>query len=423
MTSRRAVITGIGVYCPLGLDTNAYWSALTEGRSGVRPLTLFDASQYPITFGGELPGFDARKALSGKEERKALKMMARPIVVGVACASAAFADAGLAKGKLDPDRFGVEFGSSLIPTELDDLIYASLASSDGVPGNVDYAKWGKDGIPAIQPLWMLKYLPNMVACHTSIFHDARGPNNSITETDVAGLLAIGEAFRILQRDRADFFLCGAADSKLNMLSMARHCLFADLSRRNDDPARASRPFDRHRDGWVISEGAGVLALEELTHAQKRGARIEAELIGFGSAFDRDFSGDGIVRAARAAMAQAGVSVGEIDHINAHGQSTVDGDAWEARGISRLVGRDVPVFAAKSYFGCLSSAGAPVEIAASLLAMKHGTLPGTLNYETPDPACPVQVLREPRPVSRPCFLKLSMTELGQVAAAVFRRWDG
>lgn len=423
MALRRAVITGLGVHTPVGLDPAAYWAALTEGRSGVRPLTLFDASQYPVTFGGELPGFDPRKALAGKEERKALKMMARPITIGVSCASAAFADAGLAKGKLDPDRFGVEFGSSLIPTDLDDLVYASQLSSTGGPGDVDYAKWGKEGIPAIQPLWMLKYLPNMVACHTSIFHDARGPNNSITETDVAGLLAIGEAFRILQRDRADFFLCGASDSKLNTLSLARHCLFAELSKRNDAPEKACRPFDRGRDGWIVSEGAGVFGLEDLAHAQKRGARIDAEIIGFGSAFDRDFSGDGIVRAAGAALKQAGITTSELDHINAHGQSTIDGDAWEARGIAKLVGKDVTVFAPKSYLGCMSSAGAPAEIAASLLALRHGTLPATLNYDSPDPSCPIHVGKEPRPIAKPCFLKLSMTELGQVAAAVFRRWDG
>ncbi|MBX7104826.1 MAG: beta-ketoacyl-[acyl-carrier-protein] synthase family protein [Gemmataceae bacterium] len=423
MAARRAVITGIGVSTPLGLDAATYWAGLIEGRSGVRPLTLFDASQYPVTFGGELPGFEPRKALSGKEERKALKMMARPITIGVACASAAFADAGLAKGKLDPDRFGVEFGSSLIPTDLDDLTAAALASSSGVPGDVDYAKWGKEGIPAIQPLWMLKYLPNMVACHTSILHDARGPNNSITETDVAGLLAMGEAFRILQRDCADFFLCGASDSKLNILSLARHCLFADLSKRNAEPAKACRPFDRGRDGWVVSEGAGVFGLEELEHAKKRGARIDAELVGFGSAFDRDFSGDGILRAAKAALKQAGIEPSDLDHVNAHGQSTLDGDAWEARGIAKIVGRDVPVFAPKSYLGCMSSAGAPAEVAASILAFRHGTLPATLNYETPDPACPIQVSREPRPITKRYFLKLSMTELGQVGAAVFQRWEG
>jgi len=419
MASRRAVITGMGVFCPLGLEPGAVWSALSSGRSGVRPITLFDASTYPVPFGGELPDFNVKKYVIGKEPRKALKMMARPIEIGVACSNVTMADTNLDRSKLDSTRFGVEFGSSMIPTETDDLIAASKVGYGGHPGEVDYAKWGKESIPSIQPLWMLKYLPNMVACHTSIFHDAQGPNNSITETDVAGLQAIGEAFRILQRDGADFFLCGASDSKLNPLSLSRHCLFAPLSFRKDDPTKACRPFDRKRDGWVIAEGAGVFALEDFNHAKARGAKIYGEMLGFGAAFDRDRSGEGIGRAINAAMKEAGVKPSDIDHVNAHGQSTVDGDAWEARGINQIFGRDVPVFAPKSYMGSLSSAGGPVEIVCSLLAYQHGTLPPTLNYEEPDPACPVAVLREPRPIQKPCFIKISMTELGQVAAAVFK----
>jgi 3-oxoacyl-[acyl-carrier-protein] synthase II len=396
---------------------------MNAGQSGIRRIVNFDASQYVVKFGGELPGFDPRKALSGKEERKAIKMMARPIIIGVAGANAAMADAGVQKGQLDPDRFGVEFGSSLIPTDLDDVTFAAVAACEGTPGEVDFVKWGKEGIPTIQPLWMLKYLPNMVACHTSIFHDARGPNNSITQTDVAGLLAMGEAFRILQRDQADFFLTGAGDAKLNVLSLCRQCLFAELSRREDAPEKACRPFDQDRDGTVIGEGAGVFTLEELEHAKKRGAKIYGELVGFGSAFDRDFSGDGIVQAISAAMKQANVTPADIDHVNAHGQSTRKSDSWEARAIAKVFGKDMPVFAATSYMGNLSAAAAPVEIVASLCALRDGTLPPILNYETPDPDCPINVVREPRRVQKAHFLKLSLTELGQVGAAVFKRWDG
>src|SRR5262249_5678477 len=163
------------------------------------------------------------------------------------------------------------------------------------------------------PLWMLKYLPNMLACHVSIFHNAQGPNNSITEGEVAGLLAIGEACRVLQRDQADFFLVGGADSKLNPLSMVRQCQFGGLSRRNAAPARACRPFDRGRDGAVVGEGAAVLALEDLEHARRRGARIYAEVAGFGCAFDRSHAAGGLTRAIRAALAEAGVKPEEIDH--------------------------------------------------------------------------------------------------------------
>src|SRR5262249_42890294 len=159
---------------------------------------------------------------------------------------------------------------------------------------VDLDKWGDLGLPVIQPLWMLKYLPNMLACHVAIFHNAQGPNNSITESEVASLLALGEAYRILVRDQADFFLVGGAESKLNPLSLVRQCLFGHLSRRNDAPEKACRPFDRDRDGLVLGEGAGVFAVEELEHARRRGARIYAELVGFGAAFDRQRNGDGLV---------------------------------------------------------------------------------------------------------------------------------
>jgi 3-oxoacyl-[acyl-carrier-protein] synthase II len=419
---RRVVITGAGVLSPLGADPAAFWQSLLEGKSGVRPIQALDASALPVRIAAELPHFDAKKIITGKEERKSLKMMARSVQMGVACAKLAFADTGIDRARLDPTRFGVEFGSSLIPTELDDIAVAAALCATGAPGDVDMAKWGTDGLREVQPLWMLKYLPNMVACHVSIFLDAQGPNNSITETDAAGLLALGEAYRILRRDGADLFLVGAADSKINPLSLVRQCLFAPLSRRNDAPAEASRPFDRRRDGWVIGEGAGVLAVEDLEHARRRGAKVYAELVGFGAAFDRGLTGAGLARAIRAALRQAGIGPEAIDHVNAHGQSTVEGDAWEARGIAEVFGPGAPVFAAKSYFGSLSSAGGPVELVASLLALRHGTLPATLNATDPDPACPVAVGREPRPVTKPYVLKVSLTDRGQCAAAVVRRWD-
>jgi 3-oxoacyl-[acyl-carrier-protein] synthase II len=392
-----------------------------NGRSGVRTLSLFDASGYSVNFGGELPGFEA-KSFFEKKDRKSLKMMARSIQIGVGCANECVKGMGLDRSKLDSTRFGVEFGSSLIPTEVDDLITPSGIACQRGSTEVDLKKWGTESIPSMPPLWMLKFLPNMVACHVSILHDAQGPNNSITETDAAGLLAIGEAYRILRRDQADFFLTGASDSKLNILSVARHCLFSGLSKRSNDPAAACRPFEKNRDGWVISEGAGVLALEDLEHAKNRGAKIFGELVGFGSAFDRDLDGSGIARAINLALKQAGIGPDAIDHVNAHGESTVEGDVWEAKGIRAIFGADMPVFAPKSHLGNMSSAGGPVELIASLLALDRGVLPATLNYDTPDPECPVNVLREARPVTKEHALKLSVTELGQVAAAVIRKWE-
>jgi len=266
-------------------------------------------------------------------------------------------------------------------------------------------------------------LPNMLACHVSILHNAQGPNNTITESDVAGLLALGEAYRILRRDQADFFLVGGGDSKLNPLSMVRQCLFANLSRRNDAPDKASRPFDKRRDGPVVGEGAGVLVVEDLDHAHRRGARIYAELTGFGAAFDRSHSGKGLAQAIKVALTAAGVGPEDIDHINAHGMSSIENDLWEARAIDEIFrGRPVPVFAAKSYFGNLGAGSGTSELAASILALHHGRLPATLNYDEPDPDCPVAVARAPQAVTKKHFLKVGFTEMGQCAAVVCRKWE-
>src|SRR5262249_47722923 len=239
------------------------------------------------------------------------------------------------KSKLDPTRFGVEFGAGLMPTELEELIAAANVSVNSQAGAADLKRWGEQGLPAIPPLWMLKYLPNMHACHVSILHNAQGPNNSITESDVAGLLALGEAARILRRGQADFFLVGGGDSKINPLSMVRQCIFGHLSKRNEQADKACRPFEKHRDGAVLGEGAAVLAVEDLDHAQKRGAAIYGEVIGFGAAFDRGCTGTGLARAIRAALSQANVKPDDIGHINAHGLSTVESDTWEAKGIREI----------------------------------------------------------------------------------------
>jgi 3-oxoacyl-[acyl-carrier-protein] synthase II len=423
-SSRRTVLTGVGVVNPLGLNTTSFWESLRAGRSGVKPIRAFDASCLGTRIAGEIPGFDPKTYLA-KPDRKGLKVMARSIQLAVAAAQVAMDDARVDRARLDPTRFGVEFGSGLLATELEEIGPAAQVSANCQPGVVDLEKWGEQGLASIPPTWMLKYLPNMLACHVSILHNAQGPSNTITEGDVAGLLALGEAQRILQRDQADVFLVGGADSKLNPLSMVRQCLFAQLSRRNDAPEKACRPFDRRRDGLVVGEGAGVLLLEELEHARRRGAKIYAELAGFGSSFDRAHSGQGLARAVRTALERAGVEPRDIDHINAHGLSTVEGDAWEARGLQEVFGAcspAVPVLAPKSYFGNLGAGSGLSELAASLLAAAHGVVPATLNYEEPDPACPVSVLTRPAELRRPYFLKVGFTEMGQCAAAVCRKWE-
>lgn len=420
--SRRVVITGIGVTSSIGTGVAAFWESLSHGRSGIKPISAFDTSSLTTRIGGEIPDFDAKNYID-KKDRKSLRVMARPIQLSVAAAQLALDDAKIDKEKLDPTRFGVEFGAGLMPTDLSELVAASKVSTNGQAGAVDLKLWGEQGLAAIPPLWMLKYLPNMHACHVSILHNAQGPNNSITESDVAGLLALGEATRILRRGQADFFLVGGADSKINPLSMVRQCLFGHLSQSNEPADKVCRPFDRRRDGVVIGEGSAVLAVEDLGHAQKRGAPIYAEIIGFGAAFDRGATGKGIARAIRAALAQANVKPDGIGHVNAHGLSSVHADAWEARGIREAFGdRPVPVWAGKSYFGNIGSGGPLVELAGSLLALKNGVLPATLNYEEADPACAITVNRSNQPLGSPLFLKIAFTEMGQCGAAICRKWE-
>lgn len=424
---RRTVITGLGLLNALGSSTSAVWEAFRQGKSGIGPVRTFDASGLPVRFAGEISDFDAKKFIPKEEKdaRKQLRIMARTIQLAVAAGYLAMSDGKVNHKQLVPERFGLEFGSGLISMELEDLGDAAQASLNGKPEHVDMKRWGRDGLPTIQPLWMLKYLPNMPACHLSINFDARGPNNSITESDVASLLALGEAHRILQRNAADFFLVGGAESKINPLSMVRLCLFEPLSHNNDDPAHACRPFDRRRDGIVLGEGAAVYAVEDLEHARRRNARIYAEVVGFGSAFDARRSGNGLARAMRAALKDAKVQPADIDHINAHGLSTIDSDAWEARAIHDVFGGckpAVPVLAAKSCLGNIGAGGGLSELALSILGLHHDEVPGTLNYDEPDPACPVHVhtgaARKPR---TPYVLKVGFTQMGQCAAAIVRKY--
>ena len=418
-SSRRVVLSGIGVVTPIGLGAESFWAGLKEGKGGVHPITSFDPAALATRFAGQVNGFDAKKYVS-KEGRKQIRVMARAIQLAVGAAQLAMDDGKVDKATLDRTRFGVEFGAGLLSTELAELGPASQKCRGATPGTVDLHEWGDKGRQEITPLWMLKYLPNMIACHVSILHDAQGPNNTITEGDAASLLAIGEAYHILRRDQADFFLAGGGDSKVNPLSVVRQVIFGHLSRANESPAEACRPFDRRRDGLVIGEGSGVLIVEELSHARRRGASIYGEIVGFGAAFDRGVTGRGLARAVRAAMAQAGITASEIDHVNAHGLGSPRFDAAEARAIAEVFGpRGVPVWAVKSNIGNLGAGGSATELAASLLAMKHGTVPATRNYGVPDEACPVAVTTTARAVSKPYFVKLSFTEMGQCAAVVVR----
>ena len=421
VSSRRVVITGIGTLSPLGVEPDTLLARLLAGESGIARISAFDASAMPTQIGGEVLDFDAKTYITDKTQRRALKMMSRPLQLAVS--AAALAMKGVDRRQIDSTRFGVEFGAGLIPSELPELGEAARLSAEDTPARVNLERWGKLGIPTIQPLWMLKYLPNLPAGHISIFHDAQGPNNSITESDAASLIALGEAYRILERDGADFFLSGGCESKINPVSLVRQCLFEKLSRRNDQPRTACRPFDKNRDGMVLSEGATVLVVEELGHALRRAATPLAELIGFGAAFDRHQNGQGLAQAIRAALHQAHLTPNDLDFVIGHATGHPDHDAIEARGLAAVFGPyGIPVYAAKAALGHLGAASGATEVAIGILALHKGVVPPTLNYDTPDPDCPVRVLTTPHTVQKKAFLKLAYTSLGQCAAAILKKWE-
>jgi 3-oxoacyl-[acyl-carrier-protein] synthase II len=275
----------------------------------------------------------------------------------------------------------------------------------------------------------LRQLPNMPACHVSIEFDARGPNNTITCRESSALLALSEAVNVIERGAADCMIVGASSSNIHPVDIAKLSLFDGLSRRVDAPHRACRPFDFDRDGTIVGEGGAAFVVERYSHAKRRGARIYAEILGVaagcdGTGYTNGGGGNGLVRAIRSAMRQAGLGPKDLGHINAHGKSTQRDDLVEARGFHRAFNRDaeeIPVTALKSYFGHFDAGSGAVELAGSLLALERGWIPPTLNYETPDPRCRLRVVqREPLQSLQGAALTVNRTAMGQSAAAVIRR---
>lgn len=410
-SGREVVITAVGVVTPIGVGVDDFWSSLLQGRSGVGPLTLV-SDALPVKMGAEIRDFDPKQYV---RPRKAIKVMNREIQTAFGAAMMAADSIGLAPGSCDPDRLGVVLGSELFYSELAEL--EETVRQCMVDGEYHPERWGEFAMSKIQPLWMLKYLPNMPACHIGIALDARGPNNTIALSEVSGLLAMAEAARTIERDLADVMLTGSVGTRLTYTSL----LWRDdsqLSHRNDDPEAACRPFDADRDGMVNGEGTAVLVLESRQHAERRGAPILARILGYSSTYERPDSatpGRAIQSGIQSVLRQANLSPAEIGHVNANGVSLVDADQVEAQAIAALLG-DVPVTAPKSLFGNLGAGAGAVELAASVLSLERGLVPATLNYQTPDPNCPVNVVRdEPLPNAGRTALCLNQNRTGQAAA--------
>jgi 3-oxoacyl-[acyl-carrier-protein] synthase II len=421
----------MSVISPLGTTLDEFWTALSSGRSGIRALQYDAPNDLAISCGGQVADFtghiddfgdldnDRKRAI-----RKGLKLMCREIQMGVAASQKALAHAGLAPGSYEPSEFGVTFGCDHIVTRPDDFT-EGVRSCTEADRSFAYARWAKDGLPKVSPLWLLKYLPNMPASHIAILNQLCGPNNSLTYREAAGNLSIGEAFRTIQRGAASRMLAGATGCNIGPIKSLFVCLQSQLAQNNGDPADLCRPFDLGRTGMVAGEGAAALILEELETATARGATIHGEVLGDGSSIAVDRSGAAcndvaICNAMRSALRSADVKPEQIGHLHAHGLSTRQSDIDESLAIGKTFGahaNTLPVVAAKSSFGNLGAASGIVELIASVMAIQNGQLFPTLNYRDPDPDCPICVVDRPESISNPIVLNVSCTPQGQASAVV------
>ncbi len=433
---RRVVITSLGLVSPLGCTPDSLWAALSAGTSGIGPVAMQPPDALPVEFvaearefTGSIDNFGPLEGELKKSIRKGLKVMCRETEMGIAAAQRALHAAGYAPGAFDPERCGVEFGSDYMMT-MPDEFSVSIAACIDDRGRFDFSRWATEGLTRMFPLWLLKYLPNMPASHIAIFNDLRGPNNSLTLREASANLAIGEAYRIVCRDHADLMVAGATGTRIHPMKAVHASLQEEVVLNSAaglaGPA-ASRPFDLRRAGMVLGEGAGVVTLESLATARARGAAPLAEIVGAGSSSAADRSGlarrdVALANAMRAALRDAGMAPDEVGHVNAHGLSTRTCDEEEAKAIRAVFGeRRVPVTAAKSYFGNLGAGSGAVELIASVLSLLHDELFPTLNYETPDPACPVAVVVERGTKPGDSFLTIGVTPQGQASCLAIKRY--
>ena len=432
---RRVVITGIGLISPLGNDKESLWEGLQSGRSAVGPITVLTGESPPTKiaaeanlFTGKIDCFGPLEKEKQKAIRKGLKIMCRECQMGVATAQLALSDAGIASDAVDPERVGVSFGSDYMVTVPEDFI-EGVKACGGDAGHFEFDQWAGAGLARMSPLWLLKYLPNMPASHIGIYNNFCGSSNSITMREASGNLAIGEALEIIRRGNVDVMLCGSTGTRLNPSKIVHAAQQEELAAGDGDPAQASRPFDLNRTGMVLGEGAATVVLEELSQAEARGATIYGEVLAGSSSAA---AGPRLVARREVAIknALAGVlrsarlSIDEIGHINAHGLSTRTGDAEEASAVNQVfAGRSerLPIVAPKSHFGNLGAGSGVVELIASLLALEHGHLFPILNYETPDPECPITAVTDTSTPTGDTFINLSTTPQAQASAVLIRRY--
>jgi 3-oxoacyl-[acyl-carrier-protein] synthase II len=431
----RVAVTGAGVVTPIGSGYEAFRDSLRQGRSTIGPIRAFDCTGLATRIAAEV---DAREAdlAAWVEPRKAVKLMSRSALFAVAAAAMARRQSGLERDQVDSSRFGVVVGAGgMGPTDIDLLTIQALAAIESARADGD----GQWNIPRFarcyeaktNPLATLRGLPNLAAAHVAIQHDARGPNSTITTACSAGTQAIGEGLRLIQRGDADVVLAGGTDAAVNPVAVLGFSLLGTLSRRNDDPSRASRPFDRDRDGFVIGEGAGFVLLERESHARARKAPVLAELAGYGVTCDAYRITDerpdaaGAAQAIRLSLQDAGLSPADVGYINAHGTGTRMNDITETRALKlslAAAASSIPVSSTKSMIGHLLAAAGAVELIAAVIALREGFLPPTVNLELADAECDLDYVPNiARAASPAAALSTSFGFGGQNACLAIRRW--
>ncbi len=382
MNRRRVVVTGLGLVSPVGVGVEESWAALVAGKSGIGPITLFDASTYPSRIAGEVKGFDPAKFMDRKEVRR----NDRFIQFALAAAEMAMKDSGLDMAREDPERVGCIVGAGI-----------------GGLGTIEdeHRVFLEKGVRRIGPFFIPSLIINLAPGQISLRYGMKGPNFSPVSACATGNHSIGDAMIYIERGMADVMVTGGCEATITSLGVGGFCAARALSERNDAPEKASRPFDRGRDGFVPGEGAGLLVLEEYERARRRGARIYAELAGYGATADANHvtspapEGEGGQRAMRMAMADAGISPDQVGYVNTHGTSTPQGDVAECQAINRVFGehakKGLVVSSTKSMTGHLLGAAGGLEAAVTVLAIARGVLPPTINVDDQDPECALDVI--------------------------------
>jgi 3-oxoacyl-[acyl-carrier-protein] synthase II len=418
--ARRVVVTGLGLITPVGNSVETTWAALMSGSNGVGPITKFDTEKFSVKFAAEVKDFDPLKFIPKKEARK----MGAFIHYAIAAATEAMADAGFQL--TEAGKFPAELAENA-------GTYISSGIGDFWAIEREHSKLLDDGPDRVSPFFIVSAIVNLAAGQVSIRYGAKGPNSATATACSAGAHAIGDSFKIIQRGDADVMICGGAESAITPMSVAGFASMRALSTRNDDPQHASRPFERDRDGFVIGEGAGIMILEELEMAKRRGARIYAELVGYGMTADAfhltmpDETGSGAIRVMQKTIRDSGIQPEQVGYINAHGTSTPYNDKFETLAIRQTFGEHaykLAVSSTKSMTGHLLGAAGGIEGVFSVLSLHRKVLPPTINYVNPDPDCDLDYIpNHPREAEVEYALSNSFGFGGTNAALLFKRYDG